>query len=116
MDSDEQYTPQYLAADRSQRLLVVAVLFAVLEVIFLVLHFTTRYTKNAARGAETYLLVPAFFFCFANSIIAFCKFLNLPKKLSLSRNKVLIWTQMESKTAAWADIPSPSLRTNWSTF
>jgi hypothetical protein len=79
MDSNEQYTAQYLAADRSQRLLIVAVLFAILEVIFLALHFTTRYTKNAARGGETYLLVPAFFFCFANSIIAFCKFFDLPK-------------------------------------
>ncbi|KAF4634933.1 hypothetical protein G7Y89_g3164 [Cudoniella acicularis] len=63
MDETQVFPPEYLAENRSHSLLVVAVLFIVLETLFISLFFTSRFRGNVPWGMDSYLMVPAFITC-----------------------------------------------------
>jgi hypothetical protein len=53
-------TPEFLAQDRSSRLINVVIVFIILEVLFLVLFCISRYKAGTIKGVDTYLMIPAF--------------------------------------------------------
>lgn len=68
MDST-QYPPEYLAEDQSQRLIILAITFAVLETLFIGLFSISRYINNTAYGMDTYLMYPAFIMCVSHAVL-----------------------------------------------
>ena len=70
MGSTQQYPSDYLAADRSRELLNVAVTFAVLETVFVVLYLMSRVMNKTANGWDVYLMIPGYIFCFGCIIVA----------------------------------------------
>ncbi|KAL8732940.1 MAG: hypothetical protein Q9181_003762 [Wetmoreana brouardii] len=70
MDPSQQYSPEYLAEDRSRELLNVVIAFAILETVFVALFFTARAVNKTANGWDVYLMVPAYLFCFSHIIVA----------------------------------------------
>ena len=49
MDPDQQYSPAYLAEDRSREVINVIVIFAVLETFFILLFFTARIANKNSK-------------------------------------------------------------------
>jgi hypothetical protein len=66
-------SPEYLAEDQSHKLLIVAILFLVLEFLFIGIYFTSRFTTNTPHGIDTYLMIPAFLTCISHPIIGLRK-------------------------------------------
>ncbi|TVY57415.1 hypothetical protein LCER1_G003044 [Lachnellula cervina] len=65
-------TPAYFAANESWKVTNTVIALAVLEVLFIVLFFFSRIRIGTANGFDTYLMVPAFFVCFAHLILCWC--------------------------------------------
>jgi len=76
MDPTTVYTPEYLAADRSGQLMRVAIVFAILEIMFVGLYFYSKLKNKTAHGLDTFLMLPAFLCVFSNPINAFRKSLT----------------------------------------
>jgi hypothetical protein len=70
-------TPEYLAEDQSGRLVRVAIAFAFLEVLFVILFFVSRIKIGTANGLDTYLIVPAFITTFSHLILCWSKLSSL---------------------------------------
>lgn len=69
MDQTTQFPPGYLKEDNSQQLLHVAIVFGVLNTLFIILFFIARTMNKTANGLEMYLMPLAWVFCFSLSII-----------------------------------------------
>ncbi|KAI9788794.1 MAG: hypothetical protein M1816_006575 [Peltula sp. TS41687] len=69
MDQTMQFPPEYLKEDNSQQLLDVAIVFGVLNTLFILLFFTARIMNKTANGLEMYLMPLAYIFCFSHSIV-----------------------------------------------
>jgi hypothetical protein len=69
MSQNPSYPPEYLAEDVGRRLTNVAITFGVLEVFFVGIFFTSRLKSRTANGMDTYLMLPAFIFCFGHVIL-----------------------------------------------
>jgi hypothetical protein len=67
------YSPEFLAEDRSGRVIATGVVFFVLEVFFFGAYFTSRIRSKTAKHLETLFMVLAFIFCIALVIQLFCK-------------------------------------------
>ncbi|KAF1948503.1 hypothetical protein CC80DRAFT_486023 [Byssothecium circinans] len=64
-------TPEYLAEDASPPLFRTAILFMVLQTIFLVLFIISRFINKTAKGLDFYLLIPlGYIFVMANCSIS----------------------------------------------
>ena len=63
------YPPEYLAENRGQQLLNVAIVFGVLETVFIVLFFVSRIIFKTANGPEMYLMPLAYITCFSHVIL-----------------------------------------------
>lgn len=57
-------TPGYLAAYNGRRVIVVAIVMGVFEVVIVSLFFLGRYRTKSLRQWDVYLMIPAFIFCF----------------------------------------------------
>ena len=73
MGSNQQYSPAYLAEDRSRELINVIVAFAVLETFFIILFFTSRIMNHTANEWDVYLMIPGYLFCFGHIAFATSK-------------------------------------------
>ena len=69
MDSTQQYPPGYLAEDRSQQLIHVAIIFGVLETVFVLLFYISRIVTKTANGPEVWLIALGYIACFGHVII-----------------------------------------------
>jgi hypothetical protein len=69
----QQYTQAYLAEDRGWELIQVAIIFAVLETLFLCLFFASRALNKTLNGLDVYFIPPAYIFCFSHVIMAIRK-------------------------------------------
>lgn len=85
MDPATQFPPGYLAEDRSQQLLNVAIVFGVLETVFIVLFFTARVISKTAKGVDIYLMLLAYLACFSHVIL-------IPRELVLARPSIAMLT------------------------
>jgi hypothetical protein len=66
----DKYTPEYMAADHSRKLINVAVTFAVLETFFFVLFLAARFKSKTLRCLDVYFMVLAYPFCFSLTVMA----------------------------------------------
>lgn len=73
MDPTTVYTPEYLAENRSDQLLDVAIAFMILETLFVGLYFFSKFKNQTFHGLDTYLMLPAFLCVVSNPINAFRK-------------------------------------------
>jgi hypothetical protein len=71
MDSTTVYSPEYLAEDRSARLMSIAITFGILETMFVSLYFCSKFKNKTVHGLDTYLMIPAFLCALSNPIMAF---------------------------------------------
>jgi hypothetical protein len=106
MADTHNLSPEYLAADQSHKILVVAILFIVLEVLFIGIYFTSRLTTKLLHSVDTYLMIPAFLTCISHPIIALCKSFMVHVNMFQ-----LTWLQTVSITRALGDILWPSQTT-----
>lgn len=72
--STQQYSPAYLAEDKSREFLNVVVAFAILETVFMILFFTSRAMNKTSNGWDVYLMIPGYIFCFGHIVVASCMF------------------------------------------
>lgn len=61
-----EYPASYLERNRGQQLINAAIVFGVLEPVFFALFVIARRLTKTASGLDFWLMVPAFFFCFAH--------------------------------------------------
>ncbi|KAF4633433.1 hypothetical protein G7Y89_g4685 [Cudoniella acicularis] len=105
------HPPEFLAADRSGRLLSVSIAFGVLEIIFVSLYFYSHLMNKTSRGLDTYIMVPAFLCVFGNAISGFIlvKYAGAGHHVvTVPMDKVLVWLKMQfAVIMMWA--PSVSL-------
>jgi hypothetical protein len=74
MNATQAYTSGYLAAtdpDRSHPMTIFAIWFTFLETIFFGLFVTSRLKSGTAKAMDTYLMFPAFVFCFSLVVMSF---------------------------------------------
>ena len=71
MDPDQNYPPGYLAENRSQRLIHLAVTFAVLETLFIGLYLTSRYIAKTVNSIDVYFMLPAYIMCMSQIVVSF---------------------------------------------
>ncbi len=74
MDSTQQYSPAYLAEDKSREFLNVVVAFAILETVFMILFFTSCAMNKTSNGWDVYLMIPGYIYCFGHIVVASCMF------------------------------------------
>jgi predicted membrane protein len=67
-------SPEYLAEDDSAPLYHLSIVFAILQTIFFVLFYISRYLNNNINGADVWFLIPiAYLACMMHSIDGICK-------------------------------------------
>ena len=65
--------PAYLAENRAVECVNVTIVFAILEVFFISLFFFARSKSKTANAWDTYLMVPAFLFCYSIIPVNICE-------------------------------------------
>ena len=73
MSSNPSFVPGYAEESISHRVLVVAGVFIVLEIAFVVARFAVRISNKSPFGIDDYLTVPALLFCLGMCIILISK-------------------------------------------
>jgi hypothetical protein len=118
MPSTTDYSPEFLAQDRSQRVVNVSIIFGVLETIFVFLFFFSRYKNRIGSVVDTYLMVPAYLTAFSHIILCNRKPLSDPKSfVYLSWDEFLMnWTQFLSARLALGAIGPHSRRVKGNSF
>ena len=88
MDPTQLYTPEYLAENKSQQLLHVAIIFGVLETVFIFLFFLARIVNKTANGPEMWLMPVAYLACLSHVILipSWWTLPPLPDQSSSSKN------------------------------
>lgn len=76
MDPDQKYSPEYLAENRSQQLIQLAVAFAVLETLLIGLYFTSRYIGRTVNSIDVYFMLPAYIMSMCQIIATFGQYLE----------------------------------------
>lgn len=71
MDPDHEYSLGYLAENRGQELLDIAIVFAVLETLFIVLYFASRFVGKTIKRIDVYLMLPAYIMCISQIAASF---------------------------------------------
>jgi hypothetical protein len=69
----DKYTPEYLSADHSGRLVNIAVIFAILETVFFGLYLVARFRSRSLKSLDVYFMVLAYPFCFSLTVMALRK-------------------------------------------
>ncbi|KUJ13242.1 uncharacterized protein LY89DRAFT_672467 [Mollisia scopiformis] len=93
----QSYSPEYLAANRSQRLTNVAIVFGVLEPIFVGLFYISRWKSGTAHRWDVYLMLLALPLCFSHVIVSFL-FVRYAGDghhvVAVPTNEIIIWLKL----------------------
>jgi uncharacterized membrane protein YadS len=73
MASTSKFSPEYLAANHSKKLIDVAIIFMVLETLFFALFLVARFKNKTLKCMDVYFMIPAYAFCFSLTIMALRK-------------------------------------------
>lgn len=82
------FSPEYLAADRSQTLIDVAIVFMVLDTFFISLFFFSRYKCHIALSYDGWLMAPGYLLCLGHCIGDIRKPLNPISPISPYNNSI----------------------------
>ena len=77
MDSPQQFSQAYLAENRSHELLHVAIIFGVLETVFILLFFAARIMNKTANGLEMWLMPLAYIACMSHVVLIPCLYIPI---------------------------------------
>jgi hypothetical protein len=65
-------SPEYVAQNRSFQIATAAIVCGVLETIFVVLFFSSRFASKTLNGPEVWLMPWAYAFCLTHCIMIYC--------------------------------------------